>query len=409
MKIKKQKNNKIFFLTIICVGIFANIFFGTKAFAASCPNNCSADPNKKLCNIVTGICVSEEEASKLPAGQIGKAYQGACSFSTKESYMASLGLGDLVNGTVVTVDNCCLLAEKKYGYIGNCNKMLNAKSTGAVNGGPGGTPDPNTQAVYPSLNNNAITPTPKQFEYPLLESFPGFFKAKDNLTDLPSLILAIYKFGIWTVGIAGFFMLVVGGFMYMGSAGNTSTAGSARGIIADALLGIVAALGAYLILYVINPELTKINISFTTVDVTETSGIGEGGGNCATLQTGPCSVINLQKTCFGANAEAASRVCNYESGGNANSPSKTDKGIDGNIFSWGLFQINLTQHSLGGYDCQSAFKGKNYVSSVINPTMYANCKSAATTAQINIDYACKISKNGTNWSPWANTKKACGL
>ncbi|MDD5397174.1 MAG: hypothetical protein PHW24_03895 [Candidatus Moranbacteria bacterium] len=141
---------------------------------------------------------------------------------------------------------------------------------------------------------SATTPTPKQFDYPLLESFPGFFKAKDNLTDLPSLILAIYKFGIWTVGIAGFFMLVVGGFMYMGSAGNTSTAGSARGIIADALLGIVAALGAYLILYVINPELTKINISFTTVEVKFVN-IDSSNPNSSTVCNDCVSVADICK------------------------------------------------------------------------------------------------------------------
>jgi hypothetical protein len=59
-------------------------------------------------------------------------------------------------------------------------------------------------------------------------------------------------------------------------------------------LGIVAALGAYLILYVINPELTKINISFTKVNVTETietspesAGTLQGGtsGSCGGLST----------------------------------------------------------------------------------------------------------------------------
>lgn len=265
---------------------------------------------------------------------------------------------------------------------------------------------------YPApapLSTAAPAPTSKKFNYTLLESFPGFFAAGSTLTDLPKLILSIYKFGIWTVGIAGLFMLVVGGFMYMASAGNTSTAGNARSIIWDSLIGIVAALGAYLILYVINPDLTRINLNFTPVEVTETLGYGEGGGNCAALDEGICSVANLKNTCFGANAEAASKVCNYESGGMTNSPSKTDRGADGNIFSWGLFQINLTQHELGGFPCQSAFEGKNYASKIINPAMYANCKFAATTALTNINYACKISNNGTNWNPWKNTKRVCGL
>jgi hypothetical protein len=123
-------------------------------------------------------------------------------------------------------------------------------------------------------NQYIVHAAPAAFEYRLLEAFPGFFTAgtamnTSTTTDLPAMILAIYKFGIWTVGIAGLFMLVVGGFMYMASAGNTSTAGNARGIISDALLGIVAALGAYLILYVINPDLTAMKIGFTAVNVEE--------------------------------------------------------------------------------------------------------------------------------------------
>ena len=107
-----------------------------------------------------------------------------------------------------------------------------------------------------------------KFTYTLLESFPGFFTSGTAGPELPTMILAIYKFGIWTVGIAGLFMLVIGGFWYMTSAGNNATAETAKKIIADSLLGIVAALAAYLIMYVINPDLTKINIAFTPVTVT---------------------------------------------------------------------------------------------------------------------------------------------
>ena len=117
------------------------------------------------------------------------------------------------------------------------------------------------------------------FDYKLLESFPGFFDAGSVMTDFPALILAIYKFAIWTVGIAGLFMLVVGGFMYMASAGNTSTASNARGIINDAIIGIVAVLAAYLIMYVINPDLTVMTIGFSAVKVEDTYGGPTGIGN----------------------------------------------------------------------------------------------------------------------------------
>jgi hypothetical protein len=128
------------------------------------------------------------------------------------------------------------------------------------------------QQANTSAQANTPTPTKQQvFDYKLLESFPGFYNKNSVMSDLPGLVLSLYKFGIWTVGIAGLFMMVVGGIMYMGSAGNNSTATSAKGIITDSLIGIVAALAAYLVLYVINPDLTTINLKFTAVSIEEPS------------------------------------------------------------------------------------------------------------------------------------------
>lgn len=104
------------------------------------------------------------------------------------------------------------------------------------------------------------------FDYKLLETFPGFFKAGDPLSDLPLLLTSLYNLGIWLVGISALFMIVVGGFMYIASAGNKSTAGSAKSIITDALTGLVVALASWLFLYVINPDLVEINLSLVSVN-----------------------------------------------------------------------------------------------------------------------------------------------
>jgi len=131
------------------------------------------------------------------------------------------------------------------------------------------------------------------FNYQLLEDFPGVsgMKAGTAFTDLPSLINGLYKFGIWTVGIAALFMLVIGGFMYMTSAGNTSRVGSAKSVIGDALLGLVAALGAFLLLYVINPDLTKINLHLIQVSV-QGGGGTPGNGTGAPANTTPVTPGN---------------------------------------------------------------------------------------------------------------------
>lgn len=95
------------------------------------------------------------------------------------------------------------------------------------------------------------------FNYVPLEQIPGSAGAKT----LPDYISGIYKFGIWTVGIAALFMLTVGGFVYMTSGGNTATLSRAKGYISDALIGLILAMLAYLILYVVNPDLVNLNLS----------------------------------------------------------------------------------------------------------------------------------------------------
>lgn len=107
------------------------------------------------------------------------------------------------------------------------------------------------------------------FKYKLLEGIPGFFSRGQVLTDLATLVSAVYKFGIWTVGISAMFMMIIGGFTYMTSAGNKSAAGSAKGIITDSLIGLAVALVAYLFLYVINPDLIKINLNLFSVKIEE--------------------------------------------------------------------------------------------------------------------------------------------
>lgn len=94
------------------------------------------------------------------------------------------------------------------------------------------------------------------FSYQPLEPIPG----ATNASSFPDYVKAIYKFGLWTVGLAALLMLTVGGFLYVTSAGNTSALGNAKGIIKDSLIGIALALTAYLILNIISPDLVNVNL-----------------------------------------------------------------------------------------------------------------------------------------------------
>ena len=107
---------------------------------------------------------------------------------------------------------------------------------------------PETQAQAPQAG----------LQYQLLEKIP--FTENVSGSDLPSYVSALYKVALIVVTLSAVLMLSIGGFMYLTSAGNTASMGNAKGIIYDSLIGLVIALAAWLVLYIINPDLVKISL-----------------------------------------------------------------------------------------------------------------------------------------------------
>lgn len=260
------------------------------------------------------------------------------------------------------------------------------------------------------------------YKYAPMEEIPGF--GRPDSYEL--YILTIYKFGLWTVGISAMLMISVGAFMYITSAGNTSATGKAKGIIFDAIAGLILALTSYALLYTINPEL--VNIAALSLPQESSSGNGSGGGGssgggsttgtgkCEPAASGPCSVENLKKTCFGDNAEMASAICMGESSGKESKQSGDKCQPDNFPISLGLFQINLSANNLVGSSCPTTvcatsaaapmYTGSNH--NCTQKSNYASCVTGATTAACNIETACSLSKNGTKWGKWGANSK-CGF
>jgi hypothetical protein len=292
-----------------------------------------------------------------------------------------------------------------------------------------------------------------QFSYAPMENIPGF----EGVSTLPEYLMAIYKFGIWTIGLAAMLMIMIGGYMYIMSAGNTASVGKAKGVITDAIFGLILALTSYLLLYTINPELVALNFSGTGGGVT--GGNGSGGttnktdckrwceennadettdegkkynADCLkgcdelppsgpTSQTGLCKVENLQAA-FGSHAARASCICNAESGGTEDAGAADKCLPGGQVISWGLFQINISVHdviadcactkagkTLSGKPCvPNASADSQYTGShknCIPQNNYNACKGAAINGPTNINYAAKLSKGGTNFSQWSTNSK----
>lgn len=96
-------------------------------------------------------------------------------------------------------------------------------------------------------------------KYTLLEKIPGL--ASTDGSNLPVYVKAIYSTALAVVVLCALFMLSVGGFMYLTSAGNTSAMGTAKEVIFDSIIGLIIALSAWLLLNVINPDLVNVTIS----------------------------------------------------------------------------------------------------------------------------------------------------
>ncbi len=136
-----------------------------------------------------------------------------------------------------------------------------------------------------SLNTIGTESSLSLQNYTLLEEIPGQPGASGNLA---KYLESLYKFTFWAIGIAALFMLTVGGFMYVTSAGNTARIGTAKTIIVDALLGLIIALFAWLFLYVLNPDLVEGLKLPGLSQVNVSSGTGAGAGTTRNFTQDEC-------------------------------------------------------------------------------------------------------------------------
>ncbi len=98
-------------------------------------------------------------------------------------------------------------------------------------------------------------------------------------------IARLYQFGLMIVGFAAFAMIVYGGILYVFAAGDITKTSDAKDTITNAIYGLILFLGAYIILYTINPELVNLKnpqLEFLRIEnlapLPEPGGIATNGG-----------------------------------------------------------------------------------------------------------------------------------
>ncbi|MFA5854592.1 MAG: pilin [Patescibacteria group bacterium] len=98
-------------------------------------------------------------------------------------------------------------------------------------------------------------PIKTEIAIPIADRVEGY--TGNTVADLANYIGVIYQFMISIIGLVAAVMMIIGGFQYLTSAGDSGKIGAARKRIVDALIGLVLAFSAYLLLNTINPDLLR--------------------------------------------------------------------------------------------------------------------------------------------------------
>jgi len=132
---------------------------------------------------------------------------------------------------------------------------------------------------------------------------PGGTQLEDGI-EISQMVKYFYEWGISLGGIAAFFSLITAGFKYLTSVGNESKMREARDKINSSFFGLLLLLSSFLVLNVINPELTTLRMP---------DDIGSAPGNLAPIEIEqpdtsiPCEkVIAYSQVKFQGNASEIS-------------------------------------------------------------------------------------------------------
>lgn len=113
--------------------------------------------------------------------------------------------------------------------------------------------------VFPQVNAETT--------YKLLAPLPGGSNELPAEGGFSIYARELFWFLLSAAGVLALLMLVIGGVEYVGSAGNTSLLGDAKGRITNALLGLLLALTSWLILNTINPDLVDSTLEIPPINL----------------------------------------------------------------------------------------------------------------------------------------------
>jgi hypothetical protein len=312
------------------------------------------------------------------------------------------------------------------------------------------TPKVNTDTTYTPLAPLPGLPEGKAFE--TSRNCTKDASGKETCTNpcpFGNYLNIMIKLIIGIAAVLAMVMIVMGGIQYMTS-DLISSKEAGKEQITHAILGLLLALGAFIILNTINPKLLsacldKLPQATITISPDQELTIKNrsGGGTCETITDTNLAGYpsTIEKSGFKKETSAsepfkklsaqASAISRLESSGKSDKLSSMDVCADGKSFSFGLFQINAAAHRNEIDACKGAFtipagdpqsqgkgiesvtnkNGQTYVSKwsckTVEPA-YTNCKNYLLNPTNNIKFAEGSALYGKNkWEQWTTYKLTC--
>ncbi len=202
--------------------------------------------------------------------------------------------------------------------------------------------------------------------YVPLAPLPGL--VADQPVSMENYLGVMFKIGIGLAGVFAVLMIVISGIQFIGGASSPSARTEANERITHAILGLILALGSWLILNTINPGLLKTKLEIDPITVT-------GSGSTSITIIAPQWCVESepsQKTCFENKSSCLLAEQNLQSAGitiTQNCPNSIGNvqtragscGDDGGVcvegvpkpLLPGLYCPDNSSWDIGGEDCQN--------------------------------------------------------
>lgn len=232
-------------------------------------------------------------------------------------------------------------------------------------------------------------------------------------------IMGVYTYGIGVIGVLAVLAIAIGGVMWIMSFGNPSTVAVGKEWITGAIMGLVLALGSYILLNTINADLVRMRpIELSYIEEIPDEFTSAGGELTKQYKTGSTFSTNISQfdelirnaaRRYGVDPTLVKAIMLAESAGNPRAMS-TIVGENGKVtHAYGLMQLMPGTASRMGvtgdlYDPTSSIEGGAKYLSILKTTA---CNNSTSNAVCNVSQV-KYIIASYNGGPGANKpSKSC--